>query len=121
MEGSVPLKDRVRLLTTAAEVDEFLERNPNSAIFKAGTCHKTQETLQRVQTHIETREDLPFGFIRVVEARPASNRVTEITGISHESPQLVLFRDGQAIFHRDNWEISGAALAEALREHFTPA
>ena len=117
----LPLKDRAFFLTTAGQVDEFLKRNPNSVLFKAGTCHKTQETFQRVQAQLERREDLPLGIIRVVEGRPASNRVVEITGIAHESPQFVLFRDGKAVYEVDNWDITGEAVAEALQEHFTPA
>jgi bacillithiol system protein YtxJ len=54
----------------------------------------------------------------VVEARMASNRVAEITGIQHESPQLLLFKDGKAVFDRDNWDITAESLAEALEAHF---
>lgn len=115
------LKDRISFLTTADEVDAFVREHPDSAIFKAGTCHKTQETFQHVQSHLELREDLSLGIIRVVEARPASNRVAEMTGIAHESPQLILFRDGKPVFDRDNWDITGAALTEGLQEHFATA
>ncbi len=113
------LKDRVTFLTTAEQVDAFLAKNPASAIFKAGTCHKTQETLAQVQTHLEPREDLALGIIRVVESRPASNHVTTRTGVTHESPQIILFKDGKAVFDRDNWDITGEAVAEALESHFT--
>jgi monothiol bacilliredoxin len=115
------LKDRVRLLTTATDVDDFLAAYSNSAVFKAGTCHKTQETFERVQAHLETQEALPLGVIRVVEARAASNRLTEVTGIPHESPQIVLFRKGKPVFERNNWSITGEAVAEALREFVPPA
>jgi bacillithiol system protein YtxJ len=114
----VALKDRATFLTTADQVDDFLAKNPASAIFKAGTCHKTQETFAQVQAHLEPREDVPLGIIRVVESRPASNRVTERTGITHESPQIILFKDGNAVFDRDNWDITGEAVAEALESHF---
>ena len=82
---------------------------------------KTQTTDASVQAHLESREDLPLGIIRVVEGRPASNRVAEVTGIAHESPQFVLFRDGRPVYDVDNWDITGEAVAEALQEHFTPA
>jgi bacillithiol system protein YtxJ len=117
----VSLKDRVRFLTTAEDVDEFLRSSRDSAVFKAGTCHKTQETFSRVQGHLEDREDLPLGVIRVVEAREASNRLAQLTGITHESPQVMLLRDGKAVFERNNWSITGEAVAEALNEYFTPA
>jgi bacillithiol system protein YtxJ len=95
-------------------VDAFLKANPAAAIFKVGTCHKTQETFGHVQAHLEAREDVPLGIIRVVESRPASNHVVERTGIVHESPQLILFRDGKAIFDRDNWDITDEAVREGL-------
>jgi bacillithiol system protein YtxJ len=114
------LKERIRFLTTAEQVDEFLAANKSAAIFKAGTCHKTQETFTHVQARLEPREDLPLGIIRVVEARPASNRVAEVTGIVHESPQILLFKDGKAVFDRDNWDITNESIAEALDSHFAP-
>jgi bacillithiol system protein YtxJ len=114
------LKDRMQLLTTPAQVDEFLTKNPNSALFKAGTCHKTQETFRAVEEQLGPREDLPIGIVRVVEARPASNHIEALTGIRHESPQIILFKDGKPVFDRDNWDIEGEAIAEALEGHFAP-
>ena len=115
------LKDRIRFLTTPEEVDDFLARNPQAVVFKAGTCHKTQETFSQVQPLLEARPELPLGVIRVVENRPASNRVAEVTGLRHESPQLILFKDGRAVFDRDNWDITGESFAAALDERLTPA
>lgn len=108
------LKDRVVLLTTPEGVNEFLGRYPTSVIFKAGTCHKTMQGFGFVQERLEPREDLMCGVIRVVESRAASNRVAEVTGIKHESPQVILFKDGQPVFDRDNWEITPDALDEGF-------
>jgi bacillithiol system protein YtxJ len=114
----VTLKDRIQFLKTPEEVNAFLQKNSTAVIFKAGTCHKTGETFSHVEALLGPREDLPLGIIRVVEARPASNRVTEITGVRHESPQLFLFKDGKAVFDRDNWDITAEALRGALEDHF---
>lgn len=110
----MPLKDRVSYLKTPEEVDAFLAQHPNCALFKVGVCHKTQETFTHVQRHLEQRDDVPLGIIRVVEWRPASNHVAALTSIQHESPQLIVFRDGKPVFDRDNWDISDAAVAEGL-------
>jgi bacillithiol system protein YtxJ len=112
---AVTLKDRITFLTTAAEVDAFLAANSSAAIFKAGTCHKTQETFSHVQKHLEECQEVRLGIIRVVESRPASNHVASLTGITHESPQIILFKDGKAVFDRDNWDITDEALAEGLQ------
>jgi len=118
MRCAVALKERIQFLTTPAQVDLFLAKNPDSAVFKAGTCHKTQETFAHVETQLGSREDLPLGIIRVVEARSASNHLAERTGVRHESPQIFLFKEGRAVFHRDNWDITSEAIGEALGGHF---
>lgn len=115
------LKDRIEFLSTPEQVDAFLATHRSAAIFKAGTCHKTNEGFVHVEGGLGPREDLPLGIIRVVESRPASNHVAEITGIRHESPQLILFKDGKAVFDRDNWDITPEELQAALEEHFAPA
>ena len=117
---TLTLKDRIRILTTPQDVDDFLAQNPQAVVFKAGTCHKTQETFSQVQPLLDGRPDLPLGVIRVVESRPASNRVAELTGLRHESPQLILFKDGRAVFDRDNWDITGESVAAALGERLAP-
>lgn len=110
------LKDRIVTLSTPEAVDGFLEKYPNSAIFKAGSCHKTMQGFGFIQDVLETRDDLMCGIIRVLEARPASNTVTEITGIRHESPQLLLFVDGEAVFDVDNWNITPEALEPGFQK-----
>ncbi len=109
------LKDRISFLTSPAEVNAFLAENPTAAIFKVGNCHKTQETFTHVQEHLGPREDLKLGIIRVIESRSASNHVAALTGIEHESPQIILFKDGRNVFDRDNWDITAEAMAEGMK------
>ena len=103
-------------LTTAQEVDEFLKEYPLAAVFKAGTCHKTMQGFGVVETFLQ-RHDLPVGFIRVVDWRPASNHVTELTGITHHSPQFILFQNGQPQFEVNNWDITPEALTPVFEQH----
>jgi bacillithiol system protein YtxJ len=100
------LRDRVVNLSSPEDVQGFLAKNPTSVIFKAGTCHKTMQGFGFLQEKLEPREDLMVGIIRVVEARPASNLIAEMTGITHHSPQVILFKEGQPVFERNNWDIT---------------
>ncbi len=108
------LKDRVVLLNDPEDVQAFLTRFPTSVIFKAGTCHKTMQGFGFLQERLEPREDLMCGVIRVVEARGASDLVAERTGLRHESPQVILFRDGSPVFEANNWGITQDVLADAF-------
>lgn len=96
-------------LTTPEEVDTFLSQYPQAAIFKAGTCHKTMQGFGVLESFLATHE-LPVGFIRVVDWRPASNHVAERSGIQHQSPQFILFEQGQPTFEVNNWDITPEAL-----------
>jgi len=111
----MPLKDRISFLSSPAEVDAFLAANPTAAIFKVGNCHKTQETFTHVQKHLDPREDLKLGIIKVIESRSASNHVAAMTGIEHESPQIILFKDGKNVFDRDNWDITSEAMKDGMK------
>jgi bacillithiol system protein YtxJ len=108
------LRDRIVNLASPEDVQAFLSDHPTSVIFKAGTCHKTMQGFGFVQEKVEPREDLMVGVIRVVEARAASNLVAERTGIRHESPQVILFREGEAVFDVDNWSITPDVLSEGF-------
>lgn len=108
------LRDRIVNLTTADEVETFLSTYPTSVVFKAGTCHKTMQGFGFLQQRLEPREDLMVGVIRVVESRPAAQAITERTGIRHESPQVILFRDGTAVYDVDNWGITPDALSHGF-------
>ena len=108
------LRDRIYNLETPEDVQGFLSENPTSIIFKAGTCHKTMQGFGFLQEQLETRDDLSVGLVRVVQARPASNFIAEQTGITHQSPQVILYRNGEAVFDADNWNITPEVLDEGL-------
>jgi bacillithiol system protein YtxJ len=114
------MRERMYALTTPEEVDAFISENPVAAVFKAGTCHKTMQGWGNVEYFLKDRPDVPVGIIRVVEARPASNRVAEVTGITHQSPQLVVFKNGAAQFDLDNWDITKENLEPKLGATLPP-
>ena len=115
------LREHMYALATPEDVDAFIEENPTALIFKAGTCHKTMQGWGNIEQHLRDRDDVPVGIIRVVEQRPASNRVAERTGIVHQSPQVILFRDGQPRFDLDNWNITPENLVPQLQQHLPAA
>lgn len=106
-------------LTTPEDVEGFLQAHPQAAVFKAGTCHKTMQGFGVVETFLQ-RFELPVGFIRVVDWREASNHVATRTGITHHSPQFILFQGGEAQFEVNNWDITPQALEPVFRAQVPP-
>ena len=104
-------------ITTPEEADAFIDSRPVTAIFKAGTCHKTMQGWGNVEKVLRERPEIPVGIIKVVEHRPASNRVAERSGIVHHSPQIILFRNGQPLFELNNWDITLVNLEQLFSQH----
>ena len=115
------LQDRTHWLRTPEDVDAFLNDHPEGLIFKASYCHKSDVAWERIRPQLEERQDLHLGKMQVVENRAASNRVEAVTGVRHESPQLLLMRGGQVVFHCDNWSITASALRAALEKELAPS
>jgi hypothetical protein len=86
-------------------------------MFKAGTSDKTVDAWLVTQKVMEPRVDVAVGFIRLPEDRPASDRVTTLAGISHRSPQLLLFRHAVVLFHLDEFAIVPDQLVPLIVEH----
>ena len=117
----MPLKDRITFLTTPEQVDQFLAANKAAVIFKAGTCHKTPSSFEHVQAQLDGPGRRAGGGHPRGGGPAGQQPRGGITGIRHESPQLILFKDGKPVFDRDNWDIDEESLAEALQDHFAPA
>lgn len=108
------VRDRMYELTQVEELEEFMDRFQTSVIFKAGACHKTMQGFGNVEKVLESYPGIHIAFVRVIESRPVSNVIAEITEIKHESPQFILFVDGKAVFDLDNWDITPDALSSGL-------
>jgi bacillithiol system protein YtxJ len=52
-------------------------------------------------------------LIEIQYSRAVSNAVAERTGVRHESPQILLLRQGQVAWHASHYGISSEALRRA--------
>ena len=100
----VTLRERFFPLHQPADVERFLSGFPWCVIFKAGTSDKTFDAWLVAQKALEPRVDVAVGFIRLPEDRPASDRVSALSGIVHRSPQLILFHEAHGA--RATWTSS---------------
>lgn len=56
----------------------------------------------------------PIPIVDVSAGRTLSQYVEDRTGIRHESPQAILFNDGEPVWHASHYRITGFAVADAL-------
>ena len=89
--------------------------NKPQVIFKHSTrCSISAVALQRLQK-AKQPEGLDFHFLDLLAHRPLSNKVAQVFNVPHESPQVLLVKDGQCIFNESHLGISMQDLqAEAM-------
>jgi len=58
-----------------------------------------------------------FHLVKVIESRPLSNAVAEALGVEHKSPQLILIRNGQAVWSASHYGINAENIAGAIKQH----
>ncbi len=60
--------------------------------------------------------DIPVHILHVIKNRPVSLSVAEMTGVRHESPQILVLRKGAVAATASHGNITEAHLAEMLGE-----
>lgn len=79
------------------------------AIFKHSTsCFISKTVLKNFEKKIENSDEqnVSFYFLDLLAFRPISNKIAEDFGIRHESPQLIVFENGEPINNASHQDIS---------------
>lgn len=61
-----------------------------------------------------SQEELVFFYLDLIAYRPVSNQIADKLSIVHQSPQLILVRNGKAVYDTSHHSIQAASLREAL-------
>jgi len=88
-------------------------------LFKHSTrCPVSTAAHDRVSRYVaEAPENAPgVHMIRVVESRPVSDEAALLLSVRHESPQIILVKEGKAVWSASHYEITPEAMAEAAKQ-----
>ena len=61
--------------------------------------------------------DGQVNILEVQSAREISRELATLTGIRHETPQVIVLRDGKAVWNASHFEVTAADVARALESH----
>ncbi len=91
-----------------AEIKEISKSKP-VLIFKHSTrCSVSSMSLDRLLRNWKTEDEekvVPY-FLDLISFRNLSNQVESEFGVPHESPQVILLRDGKAVYDNSHFGIS---------------
>ena len=95
-------------LTDEAQLQEIVSKSNTKpqVIFKHSTrCSISSVALQRLQKSKQPA-DVDFHFLDLIAYRHLSNKVAEVFHVHHESPQVLVIRNGECVYDESHLSIS---------------
>ena len=96
----------MKTLNEIQDIDKIIELSHGKLqlIFKHSTvCPISRMSYEKMLAEYPLLEDqADLYYLGVIEQRPLSNYVAEILNIRHESPQLLVVRNGECIFNESH-------------------
>ena len=102
-------------LTDEGQLTDIISKSSSKpqVIFKHSTrCSISAVALQRLQKS-QQPDGLEFYYLDLLAHRPLSNKVAEVFGVHHESPQVLLIKDGKCVFDESHLGISMNDIVDA--------
>lgn len=85
------------------------------AIFKHSTrCSISRMALKQFENEFNSSDKVTLYFLDLISHRDVSNEIASRFGVAHQSPQLILIKDGKAVYNVSHNEIDAEALATKL-------
>ena len=85
------------------------------AIFKHSTrCSISSVAKMRLTSSWDFDEKLPIYYLDLISFRNISHLIAEQFEVAHESPQLIIIKNGKAIYTASHMEIAVKAIHAAL-------
>ncbi len=56
-------------------------------------------------------------ILEVQSSRAISNEVADLTGVRHETPQVIILRDGKAVWNASHFDVVAAEVRKAVETH----
>jgi bacillithiol system protein YtxJ len=100
-------------LNDISQLDEIvtLSKEKPVAIFKHSTrCSISRMALKQFENEFDFPEKVTPYFLDLIAFREISNDIASRFGVQHQSPQLILVKDGKAIYNASHSDIDAGTL-----------
>ncbi|MES2808324.1 MAG: bacillithiol system redox-active protein YtxJ [Bacteroidota bacterium] len=102
-------------LQSAEQLNNIKQQTGYSLIFKHSTrCSISMMAKRRFELDWDTLpKDMPLYFLDLIQYRDISSQIADVFQVHHESPQLLLIKDGECILDQSH---GGISVEETLSE-----
>lgn len=106
-ESSVPKMDW-NLLNEEQQLNEIKEKSKNKAvvIFKHSTrCSISRMALKQFEREFDLEDKITPYFLDLLEYRIISNAIASLFNVSHQSPQILVIKNGISVYDASHGDI----------------
>jgi len=95
-------------LNTETQLQEIRERSSvrTQVIFKHSTRCATSQLVKSRLERSQPPNSFDFYYLDLISNRPISNKIADTFGVYHESPQILIIRNGECIYDESHLGIS---------------
>ena len=100
-------------LTELGQLNEIitLSKEKPVVIFKHSTrCIVSRTALKQFENDFDLDDKVGVYFLDLLEHRDISNEIASVFGVYHQSPQLLLIKDGKCVYDVSHSDIDAAEL-----------
>lgn len=101
-------------LTDLGQLNEIVAESTNKPviIFKHSTrCHISRTMLKQFENEFDLQDKVVPYFLDLLEYRAISIEIASRFGVEHQSPQLIVIKNGKAVFNDSHGSIDAGKLA----------
>jgi bacillithiol system protein YtxJ len=98
-------------------IDELqhILRQPVAVVFKHSTrCPMSAAAFSEMKALVESNPQAPVCLVNVIDDRAVSTEIARITSVRHESPQVLILKEGRVVWHASHHGVTAAAVAREL-------
>lgn len=106
----------INKIDSEEQFNELLNKETFLLFKHSLTCPVSAEAYEQYEKYMAPNEELKTAYLAVQEARPLSNYVAETFDIKHQSPQVILFKNGKPAWNESHWRITYDSLTKAISE-----
>lgn len=114
-------------LTDISQLHALINTSEQSAngstvlIFKHSTrCSISSMALSRLESKWENNQNVQTYFLDLLRFRDVSNEIANIFSVEHQSPQVLIIKNGTCIYHNSHNGISYNAIKEVITTQTQP-
>ena len=104
-------------LTDLGQLNEIIAASNEKpvAIFKHSTrCSVSRMALKQFENEFNSSDKVTPYFLDLIAHRDISNEIANRFGVTHQSPQLILIKEGKAVYNVSHSDIDAEELGAKL-------